>query len=190
MGRIHARNQYYCFWKDQKLMHVSRNIHFWKQKNTLEKCTGGDNEILPPQQSTWWNGHGNPWSNNARVSMKARAMPSKCWGYLWKVSRSRPEKRNGRKGSEIEFKMKHKVEQQKTTQKSHSKLTFLFEYGYFVAAISSIHFDSILNRVVQKNGKKDEKFIEFIHFLMPKTTNQKKQNHQTYLTTFARSLTF
>ena len=47
------------------------------------------------------------------------------------MSRSRPEKRNGRKGLEIEFKIECKVEEQKSTQKSHSKLTFFKRNGSF-----------------------------------------------------------
>jgi len=67
------------------------------------------------------------------------------------------------------------VEEQKTTQKSHSKLTFFKRNGSFNATIICICFGSILNRVWQKNGKKYEKFIEFIQFLMQKRTKQKKE---------------
>jgi len=75
------------------------------------------------------------------------------------------------------------VEEQKTTQKSHSKLSFLKRNGSFNATINCICFDSILNRVWQKNGKKDEKFIEFIQFFDAKNDQPKraKTNNQTYL---------
>jgi len=131
---------------------------------TVEKLTRGYDETSPPQQSPLWNDHGSPWSNDARILMKESATLSKLWEHLLKTLMSSPEKRNGRKGLEINFLIERKVEQSKTTQKSHWKLTFFERKGRFNAAISRICFDSISNRVAWKNGKKRSK-IQWVHYV-------------------------
>jgi len=124
--------------------------------------------------------------------MKESAMLSKLGEYLLKTSRSSPEKRNGRKGLENEFLIEHKVEQPKTTQKITENLLLKKRKGCFKAAISHTCFALIPNRVVQKNGKKDEKFSEFMEFFDAKNDqpNKAKTNNQTYLIASERSVTF
>ena len=94
------------------------------------------------------------------------------------MSRSRPEKRNRRKGLEIEFKIECKVEEQKSTQKIHSKLTFFKRNGSFNAAINRICSVSIPNRVAQKNGQKRREIHWVIEFFDAKNNRAKKEKKQ------------
>jgi len=123
----------------------------------------------------WWNNHGSPWSNDARVLMKESATPSKTWEYLQKTSRTSPEERNQRKGLENQFKIDRKVKQQKTTQKN-SKLTFFWTKWSFQCCNQPhmLYFDP--KQSCAKEWRKKMRYsLSSLIFLMQKMTNQKKQ---------------
>jgi len=101
-------------------------------------------------------------------------------------------KRNGRKGLENEFLIERKVEQPKTTQKSHWKLTFKKER--VVSRLQSAAYALLWFQIElrERMAKKDEKFSEFMEFFDAKNDrpNKAKTNNQTYLIASERSVTF
>jgi len=85
-----------------------------------------------------------------------------------------------KKRKENQLKIDHKVEQQKTTQKNTQNLLSFEQNGRFDAAISRICFILILNRVLQKNGKKRWD-IHWVHwfFWCKKWSTKKSKNQQS-----------